>query len=132
MVPIIFINCDGAPYVKKIMLLQKLFETRSKDMLRPLAGRRVFVAETHKGRRPVVRCSLRIGPGFMVDNSAAYEQFRQYTCVPCSDVYNWQPTTKRKWLYPLLSVAPVRPFIPAEGKRHGVTWMEYNGKEVIL
>lgn len=130
MLPIVFVNCARFPFVSQIMAGEKLYETRNRDTLASLVGHRVLIAETGRGK-PVVRCSARIAVSFSLDNRLAFDLFRHYTRVPEHSEYDWKESTKVKYLYELVSVRPVTPFIPAEGKRHGRVWMEYNGKKVM-
>ena len=128
MIPILYINCSSAPYVDDIMRHLKLYETRSRDTLRSLVGRRVLIAQTGKGPS-VVMCSARIRSGFELTTEAAWNMFRKYTRVPEGDRYDWTPSTRSRWLYELVDVCPVPvPFHPADGVRHGRVWMEYAGK----
>lgn len=129
MLPIVFINCDCAPYVSEIMRKDKTVETRSGNTLRRIAGRRVLIAETHKNRPPVVRCSARIKPGFPVRSREQFDLLRDVSRVPVCSPHDWKESTTVKWIYELTDVCPVPvPFIPAEGVRHGRVWMEYSGK----
>ena len=126
MTPIVFINCSSAPFMDDIITGRKVYETRSRDMLRGLVGRRVYLAETGKGK-PVIRCSAKITRALRVILPDAWEQFRSATCVPVGTAYDWKPDTYCKWLYELDHVQPVpSPFTPPEGVRHGRVWMEYN------
>ena len=53
---IVFINCDLFPFISWIISGKKLFETRNRNTLKSLIGKTVFLAETGKGKRPVIRC----------------------------------------------------------------------------
>ena len=128
MIPILFINCSSAPFLDKIMNRQKIFETRSRNMLRSLVGQRVLLAETGKGKPPIVRCSVIIRSGFPVESFHEWDMFRDYTQVRTDSPFEWSDTTKRKWLYELSDIRPVSPFTPSEGLRHGRVWMEYHTK----
>ena len=127
MIPIVFINCSSAPFIDKIMNRSKVYETRSRNTLRNLVGKRVLLAETGKGK-PLVRCSVVIRCGFPVESFHEWDMFRDYTQVSPSSPFEWSETTKRKWLYELTDIRPVSPFVPADGIRHGRTWMEYHKK----
>ena len=73
--------------------------------------------------------SARIRSITTIYTAEAWQTYRKFHCVPEGSEYDWQPDTKKKVLYELYDVFPIAdPFIPAEGKRHGRTWMEYNGK----
>jgi len=125
-IPIVFINCSSAPFVTMIMDYRKLYETRSRNTLRSLIGKRVLIAETGNGSKPVVRCSAIINKAFKVESFHEWDMFRDYTQVSTDSPFEWSDRTRYKWLYELDSVRPVEPFIPKEGIRHGRTWMEYN------
>lgn len=128
MMPIVFINCQSAPFIDDIITGRKVYETRSRDTLRDLVGRFVLLAETGKGK-PVVRCRAKITRSFRVILPDAWERFRSATCVPAWSRYDWKPDTCAKWMYELQYVRPVpAPFTPPEGVRHGRVWMEYNGE----
>ena len=125
---IVFINCDLFPFVSWIISGLKLFETRNRNTLKRLIGETVYIAETHKGKRPVVRCLLTIGDPVIVDSLRQYNKYRKQACIKRKSIYDFIPG-KKKVLYPLYNVQEIRPFIPCEGKRYGFTYMEYNGRE---
>lgn len=128
-IPIIFINSRSVPFVEMIMNSEKIFETRSRDVLRFLfeTGQRFFIAETGKGK-PVVRCSTRIRSVVVVYDKTAWDTYRTFHLVPPGSEFDWKPGTRKKVLYQLDDVRPVSdPFVPPEGKRHGRVWMEYSG-----
>lgn len=122
--PVLFINCDGVPFMDKIITLTKSFETRSRNTLRRFEGQTVYLAETGKGHPPVVRCTASVGSAVDVRSRSAWDRLRSVTCVPAESKYDWKEDTKVKYLYPLFDVRPVSvPFIPS-GIRHGRVWME--------
>ena len=129
MIPVVFINCSSAPFVDKIISREKVYETRSRNTLAALIGKRVLIAETGKGR-PVVRCIATIYKAFPLRTRHAFEMFRYYTSVPEGSKYDWTDGTTEKWLYELADVRPVPvPFHPRQGVRHGRVWMEFAGRE---
>ena len=125
MTPIIFINCDDQPFVDQILSADKILETRTRNMLKSLSGQRVLLAETHRGRKPIVRASVILGEAQKVTDKATFVCFRKITCIQEGSKYDWNDNTKYKYFYTLLSVRPVEPFTPPEGIRHGRVWMEY-------
>ena len=127
MTPVLFINCSRFPFVDQIMAHTKLFETRNKDMLRNLVGKRVLIAETGDHTRPLVRCSAFIEDSFPVYTLGEWNALRHVTCVEKGSSFDWKPTTNVKYLYRLTDVRPLPPFTPPEGARHGRVWMEYEG-----
>lgn len=126
--PIVFINCDLFPFVSWIAAHKKVFETRNKNTLKSLICKRVYIAETGKGKRPVIRCVATIDEPLKIESKTEYNKLRKQTKIKKGSVYDWKTETKRKYLYPLINVIKIPPFIPLEGKRHGFAWMEYNGK----
>jgi hypothetical protein len=121
---VVFINCSSVPFLDLIMALRKRFETRTRNTLRAVVGRRVFLAETGSGHRPLVRCSAIIGEPVVVRSREQWEQVRPACHVPAGSAYDWTPSTKAKYLYPLIDVVPCAPFTPQEGVRHGRVYME--------
>ena len=130
MTPVVFINSKSVPFVQMIIDGKKIFETRSRNVLRRLfdTGSPFLIAETGSGK-PIVRCSARIRSVIIIRTPEQWEQYRRFHMVPSGSEYDWKPDTKQKVLYELDNVVPVPvPFTPPEGKRHGRVWMEYHGK----
>lgn len=128
MIPVVFINCRVAPFIDLIMRMLKLYETRTRDTLRSVVGQRVLLAETGRGRRPLVRCSAVIGQPVIVRSRSDWRRFRKACRIAPGSTYDWQPGTNVKYLYPLLDVVPLDPFTPPEDTRHGRVWMEYTAE----
>lgn len=122
---VVFINCKRIPFLDLIMAKVKPWETRSRNMLKHLIGKRVYLAETGYGP-PLVRCSAVIREPIKVTDRETWDRLRKGTCVPVDSDYDWKPDTKYKYLYPVTMVVPCAPFTPPEGVRHGRVWMEYN------
>lgn len=125
MIPVVFINCTVVPFLAGIISGRKTFETRTRDMLRSLVGRRVYLAETGRGR-PVVRCSAVLCPALKITDKKTWSGLRSRTRVPRGSQYDWTQKTTAKYCYNLLDVQPCSPFPVPEGVRHGRVWMEYN------
>lgn len=126
MIPIVFINSRSVPFVDMIINSEKIFETRSRNVLRFLfeSGQRFLIAETGN-RKPLVRCSARIKGITVVYTKEAWNSYRLFHSVPVGSEFDWKPGTKKKVMYQLDDVRSVPvPFNPPEGKRHGRTWME--------
>ena len=86
-----------------------------------------MIAETGHGR-PLVRCSAVIDEVIEVFTREAWEEYLQFTWVPVGSEYDWKPDTKKKVLYHLKDVKPVKPFrLPFNARRHGRVWAEYEG-----
>ena len=125
MIPIIFINCDAQPFVDQILAIDKTVETRNRNTLKSVCGRFVLIAETHRGRKPVVRAATFLGDAHKVTTREQWEWMREYTRIREGSKYDWNPDTKSKYIYILSGTYPVEPFTPPEGIRHGRVWMEY-------
>ena len=126
MTPILYINCTDVPYVDEIIAHRKRYETRSRNTLRRLAGKRVLIAETGNGQ-PLVRCSAYIGTKpIKITSGDDWEWYRSAHRVPKGSAYDWTPGTDVKWLYELIDVRPVKPFYPVTGIRHGRVWAEFD------
>lgn len=122
MIPGIFINCTRAPFIALILLHLKRDETRTRDMLGALAGRRVALIETG-GPAPIVRGYATIGPARRVSyddtraRDAAYIMGTPYDIKPDGT----------KVFYRLTNVRPCRPYaLPADHVNHGRAWTEFN------
>lgn len=128
MIPAIFINCSRHPFIQKIMSLDKLYETRTRNTMKKLMesylGERILLVETGNGD-PIVRCSAVIDHVIAVYTKSDWEKYLPYTMTAGTD-YDWKPDTKVKWLYHLSDVQPVEPFaLPDSCCRHGLVWAEY-------
>lgn len=121
--PVLFINCHSVPFVDSIIQLSKLFETRTRNTLKNLVGKRVYIAETGRGK-PVCRCTAIIGQPIRTEFREEWNQYRNQLGIPEGSAYDCADTTKVKYLYPLFDVRACVPFSPEEGKRHGRVWME--------
>lgn len=130
MTPIVFINTKHVPFVDLIITGEKKYETRARNTLGGLVGRRVLIAETGHGK-PIVRCSAKIVQHVLILSEKAWrEYYKEPACVPDGSKYDWQKNQTEKHAYLLENVKPCSPFIPLDGKRHGRVWMEFEGVDV--
>lgn len=128
MTPAIFINCKEVPFIEKIFSRDKLFETRTKNVLRKFTGMRVLLVETGNGV-PMVRGSVICGHPSAITDARAWDTARSTTQVPVGSRYDWTKDTRIKWLTPMFSPLMCEPFpLPADAVRHGRTWAEYRGR----
>ena len=51
--PVVFINCKLYPFIDLILSCIKVYETRNKNTLKQLAGKRVLLCETGHGEKVV-------------------------------------------------------------------------------
>jgi hypothetical protein len=122
--PVVFINCKTEPFIDMIISGEKVAETRSRDTLRSLVGKTVYLAETGHGK-PVVKCSAQITNSIPCRCKADWKMFRKMTGIRPNSQYEWKPETKVKYLYMLASITPCKSFVPPEGTRHGRVYMDY-------
>lgn len=124
---IVFINCSGYDFITDIITGKKLYETRTKNTLQGLIGKRVFLCETGKGKR-LVRCAATIKEVVTIKDKDTWNMYRDCLSIKPGTEYDWKDDTKVKYLYRLTEVVklPV-PFEPGKGKMHGRSFMEYNG-----
>ena len=123
---IVYINCALFPFIDLIIKGLKLYETRNRNTLKNLIGKTVYLAETGKGKRPVIRCSCVITECLTITDIKQYNRMRKYTRVKKRSLYDFIPgQTKKKVLYKFENVQACKPFpIPENVVRHGYTWCE--------
>lgn len=127
---IVFINCSSHDFIGDIIAGKKLFETRTKDTLHCLVGKRVYLCETGKGKR-LVRCTAIIKEVITVKDEHTWNMYRDSLSIEPSSEYDWKEGTKVKYLYRLESVVSCfKPFKPVEGTMHGYVFMDYMGRKV--
>ena len=121
----IFVNENGGiHYAQLIVDGVKTIETRSRDMLRPLVGKRVAIVRTRRGKVPMV-----VGYADISDSvfcpAHMYNMYRYKTCVPEGSTYDVRG--KGKWFYYLVNAEKCDPFpLPQDSIRHGMSWCEYD------
>lgn len=120
----IFVNSDGCvPYADAIVSGAKPIETRNKDMLSNLVGKRVAVVRTRRGKNPTIVGYVRIKSKLFV-NAKAFEVFRDATLIPVGSKYDCHG--KGKWLYYLEDAEKCLPYpLPESAVRHGRSWCEF-------
>lgn len=128
MIPIVFINCRQYPFLNEIIQGRKIYETRTRNTLTGLLGKKVLLAETGHGK-PIVKCSATISTLLTVTSARQFEKYRTSTRIEEGSEYDWTDETRIKYLYKLENVRSFDEFVPENGKRHGRVWMEYNGQE---
>ena len=120
----IFVNSDGCvPYADAIVSGAKTIETRSRDMLAQLVGKRVAVVRTRRGKNPTIVGYVLIKSKLFV-NAKAFEIFRDATLIPVGSKYDVHG--KGKWLYSLGEAEKCEPYpLPKSAVRHGRSWCEF-------
>lgn len=121
---ILYINCKLFPFVSWIIARLKLYETRNRNTLKALIGKRVYIAETGRHKKPIIRCVATIESMTIVDTLTEYNKLRKYTKVEKGSIYDFIPG-KKKYLYRLTDVQEISAFpVPENIIRHGRTWSE--------
>lgn len=120
----IFVNSDGCvPYADAIVSGAKTIETRNRDMLAQLVGKRVAVVRTRRGKNPTIVGYVLIKSKLFV-NAKAFEIFRDATLIPKGSKYDVHG--KGKWCYGLIDAEKCEPYpLPKSAVRHGRSWCEY-------
>ena len=117
----IYINCNHAQFIDLILSGAKPYETRKRNMLRNLIGKRVALIETGKGPA-MIRGFATISSAERInfDNIDARKSARIFRTA-----YDIQPDGA-KWFYKLSDVQNVDPFhSPADRVNHGRSWTEF-------
>lgn len=116
---VLFINCKLFPFVSWIIKGLKLFETRNKNTLKIIVGNTVYIAETGKHKKPLIRCIAYIDNPIMIDNAKDYNKYRKQTRIKKGSAFDFIPG-KKKYLYPLRNVKKIKPFyLPDNAVYHG-------------
>ena len=121
----IFVNENGCiHYADLIVSGVKLFETRNRNMLSALIGKRVAIIRTRRGKKPVIVGQADIEYGYFF-TAEEFDKCRDLTCIPEGSMYDCHG--KGKWLYkmgnPWKADTPVE--LPASAIRHGRSWCEF-------
>lgn len=123
---ILFINCNLFPFISWIMAGLKLYETRNRNTLKSIIGKRVYIAETGKNRRPVIRCIASIGNPIVIDSMKDFNRYRSQTKIKKGSCFDFIPGRK-KYLYPVSNVVKVNPFpLPDNAVYHGRIYATVN------
>lgn len=123
----IFVNENGCVhYAQLIAEGIKTIETRNRNMLKSLVGKRVAIVKTRRGKLPMIVGYVDItGSWFCPINM--YDQYRDQTLVPVGSSYDVHG--KGKWFYYLENAEECFPFpLPEDAVRHGLSWCEYEDK----
>jgi hypothetical protein len=116
---VLFINCKLFPFISWIIAGIKVFETRNRNTLKSIIGKRVFIAETGKYKRPLIRCAACFDNPVIVDNRKDFNRYRKQTKIKKGSCFDFIPGRK-KYLYPVCNVQQVNPFfLPDNAVYHG-------------
>ena len=121
----IFVNENGRiHYAQLIVDGVKTIETRNRNMLKCLVGKRVAIVRTKRGKLPMVvgYVTIQFSMFCPID---MYENYRDQTLVPVGSAYDVHG--KGKWFYFLDNAEKCDPFpLPQDSVRHGMSWCEYD------
>lgn len=115
----IFINCSRCAFIAWILSGVKLYETRSRNVLRNLVGRRVFLIETGRGR-PMVTGSAIISGVSVV----RFDDVKMRSRAKITGTEYDIPLDGAKYFYRLRDVRKLKkPFpLPDQRENHGRSW----------
>jgi len=117
---IIYINCSLFPFISWIISGRKLYETRNKNTLKRFIGKRVYLAETGKGKAPVIRCSVVITELKTITTKTEYNTMRKAAMIKKGSCFDWNAKTLKKCFYKLENIQACKPFpMPENAVRHG-------------
>ena len=127
----IFVNSDGCvPYADAIVDGYKTIETRTRNMLWHLDGKRVAIVKTRRGKNPTIVGYVtvsgwelcRLKPHGMCNGNCPY---RDKTLIPEGSKYDCHG--KGKWFYHLENPQRCEPYpLSKDAVRHGRSWCEFN------
>ena len=121
----IFVNEKhrGVPYAIALVNGYKLAESRNKDMLSALVGKRVAVIRTEKGSAPKVVGYVTITRKSFC-NVADFRRLYLYHLVPSGS--DFDAHDRGKWLYWVDDPEPCTHYeLPSSAIRHGRSWCEF-------
>lgn len=122
-----FVNENGGVrYAWAIASGIKTVETRSRNMLSALVGKRVAVVRTHRNSGPVIVGYVNVDRCEWVDRNALHKrEWQERTLIPTGSEYDC--TGKGKYCYFLSNAERLEPPIslPANAIRHGRSWCEW-------
>lgn len=126
---VLFINCHLFPFIDWIIKGLKLYETRNRNTLKSIIGKRLYIAETGKHKKPLVRCAAYIDNPVIIDSKKDFDRYRRQTKIKKGSCFDFIPGNK-KYLYPLHDVQAIKPFfLPDNAVRHGRIYATINDTE---
>lgn len=124
----IFVNERGAGrYATWLANGSKTIETRSRDMLRKLVGKRVAIVKTHRNTvpfcGPVVIGYVTITREWFCPAADFQQYFRQHLVQPGTA---YDASGRGKWFYFCADAEMCEPYpLPRDAVRHGRSWCEF-------
>ncbi len=121
----IFVNekRGGVPYAQALVNGYKTAESRNKDMLSALVGKRVAIIRTMRGHAPQVVGYVTI-TGKTFCNFSDFQKLYNFHLVPQGSQFDAHG--RGKWLYWIDNPEPCAPYdLPISAVRHGRSWCEF-------
>lgn len=126
----IFVNENGIRYADAIIKGYKVIETRNRDMLRSLVGKRVAIVRTKRGKLPMIVGYVDIVAKKFVSVEEFGDLFDMHLVPPGS---YFDAKNKGKWCYYLENPEKCDPFpLPTDAVRHGMSWCEYEDPNYVI
>ena len=120
----IFVNENGCvPYPFAIVARYKTIETRNKNMLSALVGKRVAVIRTGRGKVPTIIGEVDIVRSAFCPAADFDKYYDQHLVQPGS---KYACHSRGKWFYFLENAKPCDHYaLPSSAIRHGRSWCEF-------
>lgn len=120
----IFVNeTNSMPYARLLAAGVKTIETRNRNMLSVLVGKRVAIVRTMRDRNPVVLGYVTITRSMFCNAEDFGKYENQHFVQPTS---KYAPNGRGKWFYFCEDAEKCVPFpLPANAVRHGRSWCEF-------
>lgn len=117
-----YINTARAPFTAQIFSGAKLYETRTRNMLRSLIGKTVHIIETGRGK-PMIVGRATISGAELVPYS---NQEKRHQAQIIGTSYDIKPDGA-KWFYKLDNVERLTPStLPVTRENHGRSWASWD------
>lgn len=126
-------NGQEIDYIELIMQKLKSLETRNKDTLKALMGKRVALidrAHKHNGKL-LIRGFATIASSTTIDSKSQYERLQYAHLVPPSSCYWWDECTKKKVMYKLTEPERALFELPELRTNHGRSYTEFDELAIV-
>ena len=121
----IFINEDVFPFAHAIADRRKPVETRNKNMLKNLYGKRVALISTRRGKLPTI-CGYATITCMFYYPAEYLNNIRRDTLIPAGSKYDPKPGGG-KWCYWMSYPETCAEYtLPENAIRHGRSWCEFS------
>lgn len=113
----------GMRYARYLVDGIKTVETRGRNMLQALVGKRVAIVRTRHGSAPLVVGYVDIVRSTFC-KAEDFDKFFDQHLVPPGSMYDCHG--RGKWFYHVANAEACEPFpLPADAVRHGRSWCEF-------